>query len=92
MFPSLFNLCIKEATNKVGEEIAVDGERINVSRFADDIAIITDKDEGLQNILRIMNLTLINECTMQINKAKTKVLVCSHNEENPIILNASELQ
>jgi hypothetical protein len=51
-------------------------------KFADDIALITDNEEdpNLQNILEIMNSIMKNEYNMKINKAKTKVLVCSRNE------------
>lgn len=81
--PSIFNLYVQEAENKVREEIEVgiriNSERIDMLRFVDDIAVMTD-NEDLQNILEILNLTMKNEYNMRINKAKTKVLVCSHNE------------
>lgn len=49
-------------------------------RFADDIAVLTDNEEDLQNILEKMNSTMKNEYNMKINRAKTKIHVCSRNE------------
>lgn len=46
-------------------------ETIDILRFADYIAVITDKEEDLQNILRIIIFTMKNK---NINKAKTKDL------------------
>lgn len=72
------------AINKVREDIEVgiriNEERIDMLRFADNITVITDNEKDLQNILEKMNLTMKNEHNIKINRAKTKVLVCSHNE------------
>jgi len=46
-----FNLYVQEVINKLREEVEVwiriNGERINMLRFADDIAVITDNEEDL---------------------------------------------
>jgi hypothetical protein len=46
--PSLFNLYVQETVNKVREEIEVgvriNGERLDMLRFADNIAIIADNE------------------------------------------------
>jgi len=51
--PSLFNLYVQEAINKVREVIEVgiriNGERIDMLRFADDIEVITNNEEYLKN-------------------------------------------
>lgn len=69
---------------KVREEIEVgtriNGEKLGILRFANDIAVTTDNLEDLQNILEIMNLAMKNEYNIKINNAKTKVIVYSHNE------------
>jgi len=71
--------------NKVREEIEVgvriNDERIDMLRFADDIAIIAENEEDLQNILEIINLIMKNEYNMKINKAKTKVLFAAVTKE-----------
>ncbi|VVC46280.1 Reverse transcriptase domain [Cinara cedri] len=76
--PSLFNLYVQEAVNKVREEIEVgiriNGERIDMLRFADDIAVITDNEEDLQNILEIMNLAMKNEYNMKNKQSKNESL------------------
>lgn len=33
------------------------GEKVDMIRFADDIAILTESEEGKQNILMIINIT-----------------------------------
>jgi len=70
--------------NKIREEIKlgirIDGGIIDMLRFADDIAVITDNEEDLQNVIEIMNLTMKNEYNMKINKIKTKVLVYNRDQ------------
>lgn len=74
---------MQEAINKVREEIEIrirmNGERIDMLRFTNNTVVITDNEEVLENILKIMNLTIKNEYNIKINKAKTKILVCSSN-------------
>jgi len=52
-------LYVQEAINKIREksEVAINkqGEKINMLRFADDIAILTGNENDLQNILNIMS-------------------------------------
>lgn len=48
-------------------------------RFADDITVIAENEEELQRMLRCIEETLLNELSMKINTQKTKVLVCSRN-------------
>lgn len=51
-------------------------------RFADDIAITTENENDLQNILQVMNNILTSEFNMRINHKKTKILICSRNQED----------
>ncbi|CAI6362900.1 unnamed protein product [Macrosiphum euphorbiae] len=47
--------------------------------FADDIALIAESEEGLGNMLTKMNDSC-EEYKMNINKSKTKILICSKQE------------
>jgi len=53
-------------------------------RFADDIAVIAEKKEDLQEILRTMEEVLINELEMKINTKKTKFLACNKSSYTEI--------
>uniref|UniRef100_A0A8D8XEA4 Craniofacial development protein 2 n=1 Tax=Cacopsylla melanoneura TaxID=428564 RepID=A0A8D8XEA4_9HEMI len=87
--PYLFNLYVQEAINKIREEcqVGIDieaeiTEKVDMLRFADDIAIVTDNENDLQNILHTMNNLMKNQFNMKINKKKTKILICSRMEED----------
>ncbi|VVC30385.1 Endonuclease/exonuclease/phosphatase,Reverse transcriptase domain [Cinara cedri] len=81
--PSIFNAYIQEAIDIIREKIQVgikiNDRKIDMLRFADDIAVIAENKEELQRMLRCMEETLLNELSMKINTQKTKVLVCSRN-------------
>lgn len=57
--PSLLNVNAQEMTNKVCEEIQlgtkINDKRIDMLRLANGIAIITDKEEDLENIFGVRN-------------------------------------
>jgi len=57
---SLFNLNVQEAINKIREEIEVgikiNEEKVDMLKFADDIAFITENEQDLQNILEKIKL------------------------------------
>ncbi|VVC32955.1 Reverse transcriptase domain [Cinara cedri] len=69
--PYLFNLYVQEAINKIKEKggvgINIHGEKIDMLRFADDIAVLAENENDLQNILNIMNDTMRDEFKMKIN-------------------------
>ncbi|KAF0772940.1 Reverse transcriptase domain-containing protein [Aphis craccivora] len=81
--PSIFNAYIQEAIDIIREKIQlgikINGKKIDMLRFADEIAVIAENEEELQRMLRFMEETLLNELSMKINTQKTKVLVCSRN-------------
>jgi len=56
----------------------MNGRKIYMLRFPDNVAVLADSEE-LQRMLRCMEETLLNELNMKINTKKTKVLVCSRN-------------
>lgn len=66
-------LCVQKTIDKVrGEiEVSINCEMMPMVRFANDIAVIPDKEKDLKNILEIMNLTTKNEYNMRIIKSKT---------------------
>uniref|UniRef100_A0A8D9E0I0 Reverse transcriptase domain-containing protein n=1 Tax=Cacopsylla melanoneura TaxID=428564 RepID=A0A8D9E0I0_9HEMI len=51
-------------------------------RFADDIAIVTDNENDLQNILHTMINLMTTQFNIKINKKETKILICSRMEED----------
>lgn len=67
------NLCVQKTIDKVrGEiEVSINCEMMAIVRFANDIAVIPNKEKDLKNILEIMNLTTKNEYNMRIIKSKT---------------------
>ncbi|KAI5718650.1 hypothetical protein M8J77_024598 [Diaphorina citri] len=83
--PYLFNVYVQEAINHIKEDtnvgIKIHGEKIDMLRFADDIAIITENENDLQRILERMNTIMKTKYNMRMNRTKTKVLVCSRNTE-----------
>ncbi|VVC41133.1 Reverse transcriptase domain [Cinara cedri] len=72
---------MKEAINKIREKggvgINIHGEKIDMLRFADDIAVLAENENDLQNTLNIMNDTMRDEFKMKINIKKTKILISS---------------
>lgn len=84
--PVLFNLYIQKAIDRVREEvkvgISVQGEKIDMIRFADDIAIITESEQDLQIMIKEMDRILGGEYDMKLNRHKTKVLVCNRKNDN----------
>lgn len=85
--PMLFNLFIEMAIREVKMSdvggVKINGNRIKLVRFADDIALVAESEEELTQFLSIMNNIFISY-DMKINKKKTKVLVCSRE---PIFTN-----
>jgi len=58
----------------------MNGRKIDMLQFADDIVIIAENEKELQKMLRYMEETLLNELNMEINTKKTKALICSRNK------------
>jgi len=69
--PSIFNAYIQEEIDIIREKIhlgiKMNGRKIDMLRFADDIAVIAENEEELQRMLRCMEETLRNELKMKIN-------------------------
>lgn len=53
----------------------IGGLLVQMLHFADDIAIITDNQENLNNMLQKMNNTLKQDYYVNIKNIKTKILV-----------------
>lgn len=56
----------------------MNAKKIYMLWSGDNIAVLA-KSKELQRMLRYMEETLLNELNMKINTKKTKVLVCSRN-------------
>lgn len=84
--PIIFNAYIQEAIEKIKEDtnlgIIVNGHKISMLRFADDIALIAETEEDLQQLIKTMDEIFIKDLRMKINVQKTKVLVCVCGKEN----------
>lgn len=79
--PLIFNAYIQEAIDIIRERIQlgikVNGYRIDMLRFADDIAIIAENEKDLKTLLETLEQVMEKDLHMKINTKKTKVLVCS---------------
>lgn len=97
--PVLFNCYIQKALDEVRLEmsewhgIRVEGTKVDMIRYADDIALTAESVEELKQTLEKMKHILNTKYNMRINKNKTKVMVISKNEEQvKIILDDFELK
>ncbi|KAL1447191.1 hypothetical protein WDU94_013942 [Cyamophila willieti] len=83
----LFNCYIQKALDETRKEleswpgIKVNGTKIDMIRYADDIALIAPSEEELKTALDTMNNILSSNYNMKINKTKTKFMVVSRNED-----------
>ena len=81
--PLLFNICIEKAINECKEYrigIKVNGVRIQMLRFADDIAIVAQDEINLKRALESLDNILKSNYKMKINRKK--VTVCFKDFEN----------
>ena len=71
--PLLFNIYIEQAINECKEycpEIKVNGMRIQMLRFADNIAIIAQDEINLKRALESLDDILKSKYTTKINRKK----------------------
>ena len=95
--PLIFNAYIQEAIDIIRDKtqlgIKINGYRIDMLRFADDIAIVAENERDLRKILKTMELIMEKDLHMKMNSKKTKIVVCSR--DNPrrtrIKLNDNEI-
>ena len=78
--PPLFKLHSEEAINEINEEIKnigvkVQRKTIEISRFADDIALLANTERELEKALNVTE-TVFNNYNMKINIRKTKLVAC----------------
>lgn len=81
--PYLFNIYIEKAIAKCKEYctgILLNGFRVQMLRFADDIAVIAPDEFNLKRTLESMN-EILEEFKMKMNMTKTEILVCSRESE-----------
>jgi hypothetical protein len=83
--PAFFNMYLEEAMREAQEvrlnEIKINGKEINTLRFAHLIAMIAENQEDLQRSLNILD-EVLQRCNMNINKTKTKIVVCGREKQN----------
>lgn len=76
------NFNVKPIYSSLHLESTIQWEKLDLIRFSDDIvALLTESEEVLQNILTTMNIILKDQYNMKINKSKTKILVCSRKKK-----------
>uniref|UniRef100_A0A8D9E3Z3 Craniofacial development protein 2 n=1 Tax=Cacopsylla melanoneura TaxID=428564 RepID=A0A8D9E3Z3_9HEMI len=86
--PDLFNVYIEKVINECKEfctGIILNGLRIQMLRFADDIAVLAPDEMNLRRILEIMD-DIFKKYHMNINMKKTEVLVCAKEREDVNIM------
>ena len=64
------------------EGIRLNGYNINNIRFADDTVLVTDSEQKLQGLLKVLN-EVSERKGLKINKSKTEVMVISRAIKNP---------
>jgi hypothetical protein len=86
--PIIFNLYIQESIDMIKENanlrIKINGQKINMLRFANDIALIAESKEDLAQLFKAMDKTFEKELKMRINLKKTNVLVCERENNTRI--------
>ena len=85
LLPLLFNIYLKQAINECKEYctgIKVNWVRIQMLRFADNIAIIAQDEINLKRALESLDDILKSNYKMKINRKKTEVMVWSKDFEN----------
>uniref|UniRef100_A0A8D8YBS6 Craniofacial development protein 2 n=1 Tax=Cacopsylla melanoneura TaxID=428564 RepID=A0A8D8YBS6_9HEMI len=81
--PYLFNIYIEKAIEEIKEcctGILLSGKRVQMLRFADDIAVLAPDEFNLKRSLETMN-EVFEKYRMRINMKKTEILVCSKERE-----------
>ncbi|KAI5728729.1 hypothetical protein M8J77_020289 [Diaphorina citri] len=81
--PYLFNIYIEKAIQECKETctgIVLNGLRVQMLRFADDIAVIAPDEYNLKRVLENMN-EILEDYKMKINMSKTEILVCTKDPE-----------
>ena len=89
--PMLFNIyaevMVKEAMEAVPDCVRVGSHVIQAVRFADNQAMTTSTEDGLQRMLTALS-NMVEQCRMRINTRKTKVLkVSKRNSPLHIVIN-----
>uniref|UniRef100_A0A8D8X5H0 Craniofacial development protein 2 n=1 Tax=Cacopsylla melanoneura TaxID=428564 RepID=A0A8D8X5H0_9HEMI len=81
--PYLFNIYIEKAIKECKEcctGVVLSGRRVQMLRFADDIAVLAPDEFNLKRSLETMN-EVFEKYKMKINMKKTEILVCAKERE-----------
>ena len=82
--PILFSIyaeaMMKEAMEDISDGVVIGGKVITDVRFADDQAMVSNTEQGLQNIVRKLDETA-EKYDMKINIQKTKVMKITRNKD-----------
>lgn len=60
--------------------INIQGHKIDMLRFADDMALLAESEEQLEQSLQELERIMKNEYNMKLNKKKTKVMICTKQD------------
>ncbi|KAI5729179.1 hypothetical protein M8J77_026485 [Diaphorina citri] len=86
--PYLFNIYIEKAieeSKEVCTGIVLNGVRVQMLRFADDIAVLAPDEQNLKRSLECMD-EVLNKYKMKINMRKTEIMACTKETEAVNIL------
>jgi hypothetical protein len=74
--PLIFNIYIEEALNEVREKmnvgVTIQGEKVGMLHFADDIVVLAENRDELERFLNEMDTVLKENYSMNVNRSKTK--------------------
>jgi len=86
--PIIFNAYIQEAVDIINENaklgIKINGQKISMLRFADDIALIAESKEDLAQLINAMDKTFEKELELRINMKKIRLMVCERENNTKI--------
>jgi len=74
--------------------VTIEGEKVEMLRFADDIVVLAEDKDELERFLIEMDRVLKENYSMNVNRSKTNVIVCGTNvtESLKMRLRNQELQ
>ena len=86
--PLLFNIFINDLLTEINIQLndspTLEGMPINGLMYADDLVLMSESEEGLQELLNILH-SYTERWFLQVNKSKTKYMRISKNNKDPLV-------
>jgi hypothetical protein len=70
---------LNEVREKMDVGVTIRGEKIDMLHFADDIVVLVENKDELERFLNEMDTVLKENYSRDVNRSKTKVMVCGKN-------------